>query len=50
MSIKSNYLKLFANATEKAACGAMKFIGKNNKTAAEYWAQWPVKRSNLINI
>ncbi len=35
MSIKSEYLKLFVNATEKAAYGASKFIGKNDKIAAD---------------
>ena len=35
MSIKPEYLQLFVNATEKAACGASKFIGKNDKIAAD---------------
>jgi len=35
MSIDSKYLKLFALATEKAAYGATKFIGKNDKIAAD---------------
>ena len=35
MSIKPEYLKLFINATEKAAYGASKFIGKNDKIAAD---------------
>ena len=35
MSINSDYLKLFVNATEKAAYGASKFIGKNDKIAAD---------------
>ena len=35
MSINSEYLKLFVNATEKAAYGASKFIGKNDKIAAD---------------
>ena len=35
MSIKPEYLKLFVNATEKAAYGAFKFIGKNDKIAAD---------------
>ena len=35
MSIKPEYLKLFVNATEKAAYGASKFIGKNDKVAAD---------------
>ena len=35
MSIKPEYLKLFVNATEKAAYCASKFIGKNDKIAAD---------------
>ena len=35
MSIKPEYLKSFVNATEKAAYGASKFIGKNDKIAAD---------------
>tara|TARA_A100001011_G_C14310897_1_gene845542 strand:- start:486 stop:1427 length:942 start_codon:yes stop_codon:yes gene_type:complete len=35
MSIKSEYLKLFVRATEKAAYGASKYIGKNDKIAAD---------------
>ena len=35
MSIKPEYLKLFVNAAEKAAYGASKFIGKNDKIAAD---------------
>ncbi len=35
MSIESHYLKSFINATEKAAYGAYKFIGKNDKIAAD---------------
>ena len=35
MSIKSEYLKLFINATEKAAYGASKYVGKNDKIAAD---------------
>ena len=35
MSVNSEYLKLFVNATEKAAYGASKFIGKNDKIAAD---------------
>tara|TARA_B100000579_G_scaffold194710_1_gene159097 strand:- start:1625 stop:2566 length:942 start_codon:yes stop_codon:yes gene_type:complete len=35
MSINPEYLKLFVNATEKAAYGASKFIGKNDKIAAD---------------
>ena len=35
MSINPEYLKLFVNATERAAYGASKFIGKNDKIAAD---------------
>lgn len=35
MSINPEYLKLFVNATEKAAYGASKFIGKNDKISAD---------------
>jgi fructose-1,6-bisphosphatase II / sedoheptulose-1,7-bisphosphatase len=35
MSIDSKYLKLFLNATEKAAYGASQYIGKNDKIAAD---------------
>ena len=35
MTIKSEYLKLFVNTTERAAYGAFKFIGKNDKIAAD---------------
>ena len=35
MSIRPEYLKLVVNATEKAAYGASKFIGKNDKIAAD---------------
>ena len=35
MTIKSEYLKLFVNTTERAAYGAFKFVGKNDKIAAD---------------
>ena len=35
MSINSDYLKKFVLATEKAAYGAFKFIGKNDKISAD---------------
>ncbi len=35
MSIDAKYLKLFVNATEKAAYGAYSFVGKNDKIAAD---------------
>ena len=35
MSINSAYLNLFVKASEKAAYGASKFIGTNDKIAAD---------------
>ncbi len=35
MTIDTKYLKLFVNATEKAAYGAYSFVGKNDKIAAD---------------
>ena len=35
MTIKSEYLKLFVNTTERAAYGAFKFVGKDDKIAAD---------------
>ena len=35
MSINPKYLELFINATEKAAYGASRFVGKNDKIAAD---------------
>ena len=35
MSLDSSYLKLFVNATEKAAYAASKFVGKNDKNGAD---------------
>ncbi len=35
MSINKEYLKQFAHATQKAACGAYSFIGKNDKVGAD---------------
>ena len=35
MTIKPEYLNQFVNATEKAAYGAFKFIGKNDKISAD---------------
>ena len=49
MSIKPEYLKLFVNATEKAAYGASKFIGKNDKIAADQ-AAVDAMRSELNKI
>ena len=51
MSIKPEYLKLFANATEKAAYGASKFIGKNDKIAADKAAVDHMRKElNRINM
>ena len=43
MSIDQKYLKLFINATEKAAYGASKFIGKGDKIAADKGAVDPLR-------
>ena len=51
MSISDNYLKLFINATEKAAYGASKFIGKGDKIAADKGAVDPLRNElNQINM
>jgi len=51
MSISSEYLKLFVNATEKAAYGASKFIGKGDKIAADKGAVDPLRSElNKINM
>ena len=51
MSIKPEYLKLFVNATEKAAYGASKFIGKNDKIAADQAAVDNMRREfNKIDM
>ena len=51
MSIKSEYLKLFVNATEEAAYGASKFIGKNDKIAADQAAVDNMRREfNKIDM
>ena len=51
MSIESKYLNLFIKATEKAAIGASKFIGKNDKIAADKGAVDPMRRElNKINM
>ena len=51
MSIDSKYLNLFIKATEKAAIGASKFIGKNDKIAADKGAVDPMRRElNKINM
>ena len=51
MSIDSKYLDLFIKATERAAIGASKFIGKKDKTAADKGAVDPMRRElNKINM
>ena len=51
MSIKPEYLRLFINATEKAAYGASKFIGKNDKIAADQAAVDNMRREfNKIDM
>ena len=51
MDINSKFLKLFIKATEKAAIGASKFIGKKDKIAADKGAVDPMRRElNKINM
>ena len=51
MSIASEYLELFVNATEKAAYGASKFIGMGDKIAADKGAVDPLRQElNKINM
>ena len=51
MSIDSKYLDLFMKATEKAAIGASKFIGKKDKIAADKGAVDPMRKElNKINM
>ena len=51
MSINPKYLDLFIKATEKAAIGASKFIGKKDKIAADKGAVDPMRRElNKINM
>jgi|TARA_Y100000389_G_C17443714_1_gene510262 fructose-1,6-bisphosphatase II / sedoheptulose-1,7-bisphosphatase len=51
MSIDPKYLNLFIKATEKGAIGASKFIGKNNKIAADKGAVDPMRKElNKINM
>tara|TARA_X000001036_G_scaffold438943_2_gene488232 strand:- start:561 stop:1502 length:942 start_codon:yes stop_codon:yes gene_type:complete len=51
MSIESKFLNLFIKATEKAAIGASKFIGKKDKIAADKGAVDPMRRElNKINM
>jgi fructose-1,6-bisphosphatase II / sedoheptulose-1,7-bisphosphatase len=51
MSIDSKYLNLFIKATEKGAIGASRFIGKQNKIAADKGAVDPMRKElNKINM
>ena len=50
MDINSKFLKLFIKATEKAAIGASKFIGKKDKIAADKGAVDPERELNKINM
>jgi len=51
MSIDKKFLNLFTKATEKAAIGAFKFIGKKNKIAADKGAVDPMRKElNKINM
>ena len=51
MSIKPEYLKLFVNATEKAAYGASKYVGKNDKISADQAAVDNMRREfNKIDM
>ena len=51
MPIAPEYLKLFVGATEKAAYGASKYIGKGDKIAADKGAVDPLRNQlNKINM
>ena len=51
MPIDKKFLNLFIKATEKAAIGASKFIGKKDKIAADKGAVDPMRRElNKINM
>ena len=51
MGIDKKFLNLFMKATEKAAIGASKFIGKKDKIAADKGAVDPMRRElNKINM
>ena len=51
MSIDPKYLSLFIKTTEMAAIGASKFIGKNDKIAADKGAVDPMRKElNKINM
>ncbi len=51
MTINNKFLNLFIKATEKAAIGASKHIGKKDKIAADKGAVDPMRRElNMINM
>ena len=51
MAIDKKFLNLFTKATEKAAIGASKFIGKKDKIAADKETVDPMRRElNKINM
>ena len=51
MSIETKFLNLFIKATEKAAIGASRFIGKKDKVAADKGAVDPMRSElNKINM
>ena len=51
MSIEDKFLNLFIKATEKAAIGASKFVGKKDKIGADKGAVDPMRRElNKINM
>ena len=51
MAINKKFLNLFIKVTEKAAIGASKFIGKNDKIGADKGAVDPMRRElNRINM
>ena len=51
MAIDKKFLNLFIKATEKAAIGASKYIGKKDKIAADKGAVDPMRRElNKINM
>ena len=50
MSIDTKFLNLFIKATEKAAIGASKYIGKKDKIGADKGAVDPIEELNKINM
>ena len=47
MSIKPEYLKLFVNATEKAAYGAFKFVGKTSDYVSVYTGCYRIEAKKI---